>query len=155
MILIAVLPLLKVSVTVNVNGGSRCGTDCKMDCCADVKNRLTAIEQALQQIVLAGNATNPTTSPTATPTSERDPLRSCKETLDQGFAESGVYTIDPDDGYGPFEMCCNMETAGGVGPSFRDEKTGLSTSIEIGLTTKRDSAIWTKSSSLVCTKLGG
>ena len=100
-----------MSVTVNVNGGSRCGTDCKMDCCADVKNRLTAIEQALQQIVLAKNSTNPTTTPTATP--ERDPLRSCKETLDQGFTESGVYTIDPDDGYGPFEVYCDMETAGG------------------------------------------
>ena len=40
-----------------------------------------------------------------------------------------------------------------VGPCFKDGKTGLSISFEGGWSTKKDSAIWTKSSGLVWTKL--
>ena len=92
-----------VSVTVNVNshGGSRFSSAEPIDCCADVKSRLTVIEEILQRILENTNAAH-----------ERTPLRTCQDTLDQGFNESGVYTIDPGDGYGPFEVYCDTDGGG-------------------------------------------
>ena len=109
--LLTVYPLLHVNV--NSHGGSCCSDATKpIGCCADVKSRLTVIEEILQILENTNAAT------------ERTPLRMCKETLDQGFNESGVYTIDPGDGYGPFEVYCVMHGDGwwGLGRFSKKER---------------------------------